>query len=65
MVNFKSSGFDKGAGGKSGKFEFDCDGRILFKRRSINERKFVFLFLIKTAFSYCFSQQSYRINYRG
>ena len=26
MVNFKSSGFDKGTGGKSGKFQFDCDG---------------------------------------
>ena len=28
MVNFKSSGFDKGTGGKSGKFQFDCDGRL-------------------------------------
>ena len=36
MVNFKSSGFDKGTGGKSGKFQFDCDGCILFTRRSIN-----------------------------
>ena len=35
MVNFKSSGFDKGTGGKSGKFQFDCDG-ILFTRRSKN-----------------------------
>ena len=26
MVNFKSSGFAKGTGGKSGKFQFDCDG---------------------------------------
>ena len=36
MVNFRSSGFDKGTGRKSGKFQFDCDGCILFKRRSIN-----------------------------
>ena len=36
MVNFKSSGFDKETGEKSGKFQFDCDGRILFTRRSIN-----------------------------
>ena len=36
MVNFKSSGFDKGTGGKSEKFQFDCDGCILFTRRSIN-----------------------------
>ena len=36
MVNFKSSGFDKGTGGKSVKFQFDCDGCILFTRRSIN-----------------------------
>ena len=28
MVNFKRSGFDKGTGGKSGKFQFDCDGRL-------------------------------------
>ena len=26
MVNSKSSRFDKGTGGKSGKFQFDCDG---------------------------------------
>ena len=36
MVNFKSSGFDKGTGEKSGKFHSDCDGCILFTRRSIN-----------------------------
>ena len=36
MVNFKSSGFGKGTGGKSGKFLFDCDGWILFTRHSIN-----------------------------
>ena len=36
MVNFKSSVFDKGTGGKSGKFQFDCDGCILLMRRSIN-----------------------------
>ena len=36
MVNFKSSGFDKGTGGKSGKFQFDCDGCVLFTCRSIN-----------------------------
>ena len=36
MVNFKSSFFDKGTGGKSGKFQFDCDGCILLTRRSIN-----------------------------
>ena len=36
MVNFKISGFGKGTGGKSGKFQFDCDGYILFTRRSIN-----------------------------
>ena len=36
MVNFKSSGFDKGTEGKSGKFQFDCAGCILFTRRSIN-----------------------------
>ena len=35
MVNFKSSGFDKATGGKSGKFQFDCDGCILLTRRSI------------------------------
>ena len=35
MVNFRSSGFGKGTGGKSGKF-LDCDGCILFTRRSIN-----------------------------
>ena len=29
MVNFKSSGFNKGTGGKSGKFQFDCHGCIL------------------------------------
>ena len=34
MVNFKSSVFDKGTGGKSGKFQFD--GCILLTRRSIN-----------------------------
>ena len=39
MVNFKSSGFDKGTRGKSGKFQFDCDGCILFTRRSINTVK--------------------------
>ena len=38
MVNFKSCGFDKGTGGKSGKFQIDCDGCILFTRRSINIR---------------------------
>ena len=37
MVNFKSSGFDKETGRKSGKFQFDCDGCILFMRRSINK----------------------------
>ena len=36
MVNFKSSGFGKGTGRKSGKFLFDCDGWIVFTRRSIN-----------------------------
>ena len=36
MLNFKSSGFDKGTGWKSGKFQFNCDGCILFTRRSIN-----------------------------
>ena len=36
MVSFKSSGLDKGTGGKSGKFQFDCDGCILFTLRSIN-----------------------------
>ena len=36
MVNFKSSGFGIGTGGKSGKFLFDCDGWILFTRHSIN-----------------------------
>ena len=35
MVNLKSSGFDKGTGEKSGKFQFDCDGCILFTRRGI------------------------------
>ena len=35
MVNFKSSGFNKGTGGKSGKFQFDCDGSILFMHRTI------------------------------
>ena len=36
MVNFKSFGFDKETGEKSGKFQFDCDGCILFTRRNIN-----------------------------
>ena len=36
MVNFKSSGFDKATGEKSEKFQLDCDGCILFTRRSIN-----------------------------
>ena len=36
MINFKSSVFDKGTGGKSGKFQFDCDGCILLTRPSIN-----------------------------
>ena len=36
MVNFKSSGFDKGTGGKLEKFQLDCYGCILFTRRSIN-----------------------------
>ena len=36
MVNFKSYGFDKETGEKSGKFQFDCDDCILFTRRSIN-----------------------------
>ena len=35
MVNFKSSGFNKGTGGKSGKFQFDCDGCILFMHRTV------------------------------
>ena len=35
MVNFKSSGFDKGTGGKSGNFQLDCDDCILFTRRTI------------------------------
>ena len=36
MINSKSSGFDKGTGGKSGKFQSDCDGCILFTRHNIN-----------------------------
>ena len=36
ISGFKSSGFDKGTGRKSGKFQFDCGGCILFTRRSIN-----------------------------
>ena len=36
MVNFKSSGFDKGTGGKSGKFQIDCDGCILFNCTSFS-----------------------------
>ena len=36
MVKFKSSGFDKETGEKSGKFQFDCDGCILLTGRSIN-----------------------------
>ena len=36
MVNFKSSGINKGNGGKSGKFQFDCDGCILLTRNCIN-----------------------------
>ena len=49
MVNFKSSGFDKGNGGKAGKFQFDCDGCILFTRRNIYN-KFIFLFLVQSSF---------------
>ena len=40
--NFKSSGFDKGTGEKSGKFQFDCDGCISFTRRSIDINSFSF-----------------------
>ena len=58
-VNFKSSGFGKGTGGKSGKFQFDCDGCILFTRRSINIKN-SFSFPYKSALLYCFSQQIYR-----
>ena len=36
MVNFKSSGFDKGTGGKSEKFQIDCDGCILFNCTSFS-----------------------------
>ena len=36
MVNFK------GTGGKSIKFRFDCDGCILFTRRSINIKQIHF-----------------------
>ena len=36
MINFKSCGLDKETREKSGKFQFDCDGCILFTRRSIN-----------------------------
>ena len=43
MVDFKSSGFDKRTGGKSGKFEFDCDGCILFTPRI--QSAFFILFL--------------------
>ena len=39
MVNFKSSGFDKGTGGKSGKFQFNCDGYILVTHNCINITK--------------------------
>ena len=61
MVNFKSSSFDKGTGGKSGKFQFDCDGYILFTRNAWNKYyKFIFLFLMQSAFLCCFSQQNYR-----
>ena len=35
VVNFKISGFNKGTGGKSGKLQFNCDGCILFKRRTV------------------------------
>ena len=35
MVNFKSSGFNKGTGGKSGKFQFDCHGCNLFMHRTV------------------------------
>ena len=48
MVNFKSSGFDKGTGGKSGKFQFDCDGCILFTRRSISLGNLPFLNIFST-----------------
>ena len=65
MVNFKSSGFDKGTGGKSGKFQFDCDGCILFTRRSINITNSFSFSLYNLPFLYCFSQQSYRLYYRG
>ena len=40
MVNLKSSGFDKGTGEKSGKFQFDYDGCILFTRREYNSFSF-------------------------
>ena len=33
---FQKLSFDKGSGEKSGKFQLDCDGWILFTRRSIN-----------------------------
>ena len=36
MVNLKSSGFDKGTGGKSEKFQCHSDGCILFTCCSIN-----------------------------
>ena len=35
VVNFKISGFNKGTGGKSRKLQFNCDGCILFKRRTV------------------------------
>ena len=51
MVNFKSSGFDKGTGGKSEKFQLDCDGCILFTRRSINITNSFSFFLYNLPFS--------------
>ena len=50
MVNFKRSGFDKGTGGKSGKFQFDCDGCISFTLRSINIKNSFFFSLYNLPF---------------
>ena len=52
MVNFKSSGFDKETGGKSGKFQFDCDSCILFTRHSINITNSFSFYLYNLPFFY-------------
>ena len=57
MVNFKSSGFYKGTGVKSGKFQFDY-GCFLFTRRSINITNSFSFFLYNLPFSTVFRSRA-------